>query len=149
MPLKTIPIVHRYCLKLSCSNYVGMKNVFSYTNTYVTIHQWEIHVQCWFNAVPASQLNVEHDTRERDDSIYRTHRLHATKWVNKLLSCYLVLVKKVPLVFHSPDMKLYKKRLHSYFHIVNSMYAYFEFARSWRLQLYFMSTNRFTVTKFI
>ena len=61
-----------------------------------------------------------------------THRLHANKWENKLLSCYLVLVNKVPLVLHSPDMKLYKKRLYSYFHIVNnySMYAHFEFARS-------------------
>ena len=38
-----------------------------------------------------------------------------------LLSCYVVLVNKVPLVLHSPDMKLYNKRLHSYFHIVNSM----------------------------
>ena len=67
----------------------------------------------------ASQLNGEHDTRERDDGTYGTHtrRLHVTKWENTLLSCYLVLVNKVSLVLHSPDMK----RLHSYFHIVNSM----------------------------
>ena len=35
--------------------------------------------QCWFNTVPASQLNGEHDTRERYDGTYGTHRLHATK----------------------------------------------------------------------
>ena len=37
---------------------------------------------------------------------------------------------------HSPDMKLYKKRLHSYFHILNYMYAHFKFARSLELQFY-------------
>ena len=77
--------------------------------------------QCCFTAAPASQLNGGHDARERYDGTYGTHRLHATKYENKLLSCYLVLVNKVSLVLHSPDMKLHKKRLHSYFRIVNSM----------------------------
>ena len=51
------------------------------------------------------------------------HCLHASTSVKKMLSCYLVLVNKMSLVLHSPDMKLYKKRLHAYFHIVNSIHV--------------------------